>query len=168
MAKKIFSPPPPNPQFAADTLPAPRPLSLLETPLLGFSMQNRTPPPRLPDASDSPSPSPSKKNRKYPKRPPRFGSIVCHFQSVSVSFSHTFKHIFKSQNTPEGRNNLKKNQDLPLGLKFSSEKEKFKRATHHGPFLWGILKVKIEIFKRIEVFSQDCFSKFDPQPQTKN
>ena len=42
-------------QFAADALPAPRPLSLLETPLLGFSIKELDPlasPP--PGASDSP------------------------------------------------------------------------------------------------------------------
>ena len=33
-------------------------------------------------------------------------------------------------------------------LKFSSEIENFKRATHQTLFLWGILEVKIEIFKR--------------------
>ena len=79
--KKIFSPPPPIPQFAADILPAPRPLSLLETPLLGFSIKNRTPPPpwrlRLP----LPPPRAEKKKKKniyiyiyikYPKRPPSY------------------------------------------------------------------------------------------------
>ena len=40
--KKIFSPPPPVPQFAADTLPAPRPL-LEIPPLLGFSIKNGSP-----------------------------------------------------------------------------------------------------------------------------
>ena len=34
-------------------------------------------------------------------------------------------------------------QDRPLGLKFPSEIENFKRAAHQG-----LLKVKIEIFKR--------------------
>ena len=40
------------------------------------------------------------------------------------------------------------NSESP-GLKFSSEIEVFKRATHHSPiFLWGSLKVGIEIFNR--------------------
>ena len=50
--KKKFSPPAPKiPQFAADTLLAPRPLSLPPPPLLGFSIKNDTPPllaPRTP------------------------------------------------------------------------------------------------------------------------
>ena len=64
--KKKFSPPPPqnqNPQFAADTLPAPRPLLLETPPFLGFSKKNRRPP--LPAASDSPFPLPEpKKNQE--------------------------------------------------------------------------------------------------------
>ena len=71
--KKIFTPPPPNPQFAADTLLAPRPLfpSWRTPPPLGFSDKNRTPlPSRRPRTP--PSPSPSRKNKKYPKRPPMF------------------------------------------------------------------------------------------------
>ena len=73
--KKIFSPPPPQiPQFAADTLPATLPLSLLKTPLLGFSIQNRLPPPpRL----GLPLPPPrAEKNKKYPKCPPRYSDFL--------------------------------------------------------------------------------------------
>ena len=67
--KKIFSPPPKkNPQFAADTLPTPRPL--LETPPpCGIFDKKSTPPSRRPRTPPSPSPS-RKKNKKYPKRPP--------------------------------------------------------------------------------------------------
>ena len=44
---------------------------------------------------------------------------------------------------------IEKIQDRPPGLKFSIEIEKFKRATQQTPiFLWGILKVRIEIFNR--------------------
>ena len=62
--KNIFSPPLPLqiPQFSADTLPAPLPLSLLETPLLGFSIKIENPPP--PAASDSPFPLPEQKKIK--------------------------------------------------------------------------------------------------------
>ena len=61
--KKYLAPPPRAiSQFAADTLLAPRPLPFLETPLLGFSIKNRPPPP--PGASDSPFPSPSRKEIK--------------------------------------------------------------------------------------------------------
>ena len=66
--KKYLAPPSAIPQFAA--LPAPRPLPLLETPLLRFSIKNRTPPP----APRTPPPSPlpeQKKKKKYPKRSPR-------------------------------------------------------------------------------------------------
>ena len=70
--KKIFSPPPQIPPFAADTLPAPRPhLPPGDPPSWDFQKKNRTPP--RPRASDSPFPSPKqKKNKKYPKRPPSF------------------------------------------------------------------------------------------------
>ena len=47
---------------------------------------------------------------------------------------------------PEGPE-IEKIQDRPPGLKFSSEIEHFKRATRQCLILWGILKVKIEIFK---------------------
>ena len=40
-------------------------------------------------------------------------------------------------------------------LKFSSEIEIFKRATHQPLFLWGILKVEIENFKRDWKFSSE-------------
>ena len=40
-------------------------------PLLGFSIKNRPPPPSWAPRTP-PSPSPSKKNKKYPKRPPSF------------------------------------------------------------------------------------------------
>ena len=73
--KKCLAPPPKkNPQFAADTLSAPRPLSLLETPLLGFSIKNRPPPPswRL-------------GKKPYPKRPPRAQSVVIHYIFSSES-----------------------------------------------------------------------------------
>ena len=43
-------------------------------------------------------------------------------------------------------------QATNLGLKFSIEIESFKRATQQGPFLWGIIKVGIEIFKRDWIF----------------
>ena len=44
---------------------------------------------------------------------------------------------------------LTKIQDRPPGLKFSSEIEKFKLATHQTPIFWrGILEVEIENFKR--------------------
>ena len=59
--KKKMWPPPPIPQFDADTLPAPRPLLLLETPLLGFAIKNRQP---LPSASDFPFPLPEQKKIK--------------------------------------------------------------------------------------------------------
>ena len=67
--KKYLAPPPPkkNPQFAADTLPAPRPLLENPPPLLGFSIKILTPAP-LPAALDSPRAE--KKIKKYPKRPP--------------------------------------------------------------------------------------------------
>ena len=66
--KKYLAPAPPkNPQFAADTLPAPRPLLGDLPALLGFSIKNRPPPSRRPRTP--PSPSPSQKNKKYPKRP---------------------------------------------------------------------------------------------------
>ena len=70
--KKKFGPPPPPPgnsQFATGTLPAPRPLPLLETPLLGNFKLEIDPPipaPRLP----LPPPRAKKKYKKYPKCPP--------------------------------------------------------------------------------------------------
>ena len=39
-------------------------------------------------------------------------------------------------------------QATNLRLKFSIAIENFKRTTQQGPFLWGIIKVGIEIFKR--------------------
>ena len=67
--KKKKSPPPPPkiPQFAADTLPAPRPLPSWT----GIFNKNLIPPPP-PGASDSPVPLPEKQknNKKDPKRPP--------------------------------------------------------------------------------------------------
>ena len=85
--QKICNPPPQKiPQFAADTLPAPRPLPLLETdppppgifnkkndppPLAFFSIKkNRSPPP--PGASDSPFPLPDQKKIKKLETPPSF------------------------------------------------------------------------------------------------
>ena len=60
--KKYLAPPQKIPQFAADTLPAPRPLSLLETPILRFSITKIDPSP-LPappnhdsDCHDAPRP----------------------------------------------------------------------------------------------------------------
>ena len=66
--KKVFTPPPPIkiPQFAADTLPTPRPLLSWRTPPLLGSARKIDPPP--PGASDSPFPLPEEK--KNPKRPP--------------------------------------------------------------------------------------------------
>ena len=51
--KKCLAPPK-IAQFAADTLPAPRPLPLLQTPFLGFSIN--TDPRPFPGTSDSPFP----------------------------------------------------------------------------------------------------------------
>ena len=58
---------------------------------------------------------------------------------------------------PEGpKIELNTFQDLPAGLKFSSEIKNFKRATHQSPFsLWGMLKVEIENFKRDSKFKRD-------------
>ena len=71
--KKYLAPPPPkNPQFAPDTLPAPRPLPLLETPpLLGFSIKADSPPPSWRLGLALPPPRAEKKII-YPKRPPSF------------------------------------------------------------------------------------------------
>ena len=67
--KNCTPPPKKIPQFAADTLPAPRPF--LETPLLGFSIKNRPPPPcLLPRTPSLPLPR-ADKNKKYPTRPPK-------------------------------------------------------------------------------------------------
>ena len=86
--KKILAPPPPqNPQLAPDTLPAPWPLSLLETPLLGFSIKNRPPPPLLAPRTP-PSPSPSRNAKKYPKRQPRIPPVRVtglNFRKIPVS-----------------------------------------------------------------------------------
>ena len=67
--KKIFSHPPPKiPQFATDTLPAPRPLPLLEPPPGIFNKKPIPPPSRR---LRLPLPPPrAEKNKKYPKRPP--------------------------------------------------------------------------------------------------
>ena len=43
---------------------------------------------------------------------------------------------------------IEKIQDRLPGLMFSSETEHFKRATHQIPIFVGILKVRIESFKR--------------------
>ena len=70
--KKIFSPPPPKipnlPQTPSRPL-GPSPPGE-PPPLVGFSIKNRPPPSRRPRTPPSPSPS-RKKNKKYPKRPPR-------------------------------------------------------------------------------------------------
>ena len=60
--KKIFSPPTPQIlQFAAETLPAPRPFSL-ETPPTPGSFQYKPPPPH--PLGTSPSPTPGRKKVK--------------------------------------------------------------------------------------------------------
>ena len=60
--KKKLAPPKKNPQFAAETLPAPRPLLKPPPPLVGFSIKNGSPPP--PGDSDSPFPLPEHKKIK--------------------------------------------------------------------------------------------------------
>ena len=61
--KKNLAPPPPQiPQFAADTLPAPRPLLENPSPPPGIFNKKWIPPP--PGASDSPFPLPEQKNKK--------------------------------------------------------------------------------------------------------
>ena len=84
---------PPKP--LADTLPAlrppPPPHSLSwETPrLLGLSLKNRTPPPPLPGASDSPSPPRAeRKNEKDPKRPPSWslGPLLNALRTLGVLY----------------------------------------------------------------------------------
>ena len=68
--------------------------------------------------------------------------------------------------TPPLKPKMEKIQDLPPGLEFSSENDYFKRATHQGLIVVGILKVKIEI----EVLKRDSkfhlrlflFSRFGP------
>ena len=63
--KKIFSPPPKKkiPQFAAHTLPAPRPPSWKPPPLGIFNKKNRPPPPLLAPRTP-PSPSPTREKIK--------------------------------------------------------------------------------------------------------
>ena len=76
--KKYLAPPLPNsPQTLPATSPPPPP-PLGDPPLLGFSIKIRPPP--LPVAPDSPFPSPNRKNKKYPKRPPNSklgGEVRC-------------------------------------------------------------------------------------------
>ena len=62
--KYLAPPPPPIPQFAADTLPPPRPSpSWRPPPLVEFSIKNR-PPPHLPAPRSPPFPSPEQKKIK--------------------------------------------------------------------------------------------------------
>ena len=61
------------------------------------------------------------------------------FSFVSVFFLPVALLIslcFRSLRVPKGPK-IEKYQDLPLGLKFSSANENFKRVTHQGPFLFG-------------------------------
>ena len=79
--QKIFSPPPPpqppqpnSPKTPSRRLSPPRPLSWETEPPPGIFNENRTPPaaflaPRTP-------PSPSHGQKKYPKRPPSFFSML--------------------------------------------------------------------------------------------
>ena len=70
--KKISSPPPPKSPIRRRHPPGPSaPPPRDPPPLLGFSIKHHPPP--LPAASDSPFPLPEpEKNKKYPKRPPRY------------------------------------------------------------------------------------------------
>ena len=80
----------------------------------------------------------------------------------------TLVRLHKGQVTKEllrtlrGPKDWKKNQDFTPGLKLSSDQSQieifnrdwnFKRATQQGPFLWGMIKVGIWIFKRDLKFS---------------
>ena len=79
--KKIFSPPPPHSrQTPSRPLAPPTPSPGRTPPPLSwhFSIKNRHPPPS-PGTSPPLSPPPSRKNKKYPKRPPRYDS-----QNISV------------------------------------------------------------------------------------
>ena len=84
--KKLPPPPSPIPHFAANTLPAPHPPPPGDPPFLGFSIKPNTP--SSAGASDSPFPLPEqKKNKKYPKRPPRIGQTYSRWGAASKNKS---------------------------------------------------------------------------------
>ena len=65
--------------------------------------------------------------------------------SLHKQFAQTLLPLFcLFEGYPKGPN-LEK---IQASLKISSELEIFKRATHQTYFLWGILEVRIEHFKR--------------------
>ena len=89
--KKIFSPPPPNsPQTPSQPLTPPAPTRPGDPPpLLGFSVNNRSSPvlaPRTPL-----SPPPSRKNKKYPKRPPRYWARILFRKRAVAIYLNNFR-----------------------------------------------------------------------------